>query len=204
MIKVYSFENREEWDRVVGSFENYDVYYLSGYVTAFKINGDGEPLLFYYESSELRGINVVMKRDISDCIHFKNNLSSNTYFDFATPYGYGGWLLEGKLENCTQLFDEYECWCRNNNIVSEFVRFHPILSNSGLTKGFYDLVTLGNTVTLDISSPQILWQNITSKNRNHIHKAEKCGVEIKTGNSEELYEKFREIYNKTMEHDLAY
>lgn len=203
MLKVYLLKNKQDWDNAVRSFENHDVYHSSGYVSAFKINGDGEPLLFYYEEDGLKGINIVMKRDIAKCPHLKGIIPENTYFDFATPYGYGGWLIEGKTENRDKLFNEYENWCKENNIVSEFVRFHPVIDNYGESVEFYDVIPLGNTVTLDLSSPEIIWENITSKNRNVIRKAEKSAVEIKTGNSLELYEKFTEIYNKTMEHDNA-
>ena len=76
-------------------FQRYDVYWLSSYVKAFRIHGDGEPLLFYYCDDDNRGINVVMKRDIAKDKHFTGKLSEGEYFDFATPYGYGGWIVEG-------------------------------------------------------------------------------------------------------------
>ncbi len=203
MLKIYTLENREEWDKIVSSFNKYDVYYLSGYLVAFKLHGDGEPLLIYYEGAGLKGINVVMKRDISNVPEFNGKLPKGSLFDFSTPYGYGGWMLEGEMEERDILFKEYENWCIENHIVSEFVRFHPIIENYNYVNEAYDVILLGNTVTLDISSPEIIWQNIISKNRNVIRKAEKNGVEIKTGNSPEIYEKFTEIYNKTMEHDNA-
>lgn len=65
MMDVYTLEQSEHWDAVVRSFKEYDVYWLSGYVKAFQIHGDGEPLLFHYEENETRGINVVMKRDVA-------------------------------------------------------------------------------------------------------------------------------------------
>ena len=43
MIKIYSIEEAKKWDELVRTFANYDVYYLSGYVKAFQIHGDGEP-----------------------------------------------------------------------------------------------------------------------------------------------------------------
>lgn len=70
MISVYTLEQTEQWDSIVRSFEKHDVYWLSGYVKAFKIHGDGEPLLFHYESNTTRGINVVMKRDVAKDKHF--------------------------------------------------------------------------------------------------------------------------------------
>lgn len=46
MLTVYTIEQAEAWDDLVRTFSNYDVYYLSGYVKAFQLHGDGEPLLF--------------------------------------------------------------------------------------------------------------------------------------------------------------
>ena len=52
MIKIYSIKEAKKWDELVRTFADYDVYYLSGYVKAFQIHGDGEPQLFYYNSNE--------------------------------------------------------------------------------------------------------------------------------------------------------
>lgn len=49
MLSVYSLEQSAQWDAIVRSFPMYDVYWLSGYVKAFKLHGDGEPLLIWYE-----------------------------------------------------------------------------------------------------------------------------------------------------------
>ena len=49
MIQIFDMTQRKEWDEVVRSFAEYDVYYLSGYVRTFEIHGDGEPQLLYYE-----------------------------------------------------------------------------------------------------------------------------------------------------------
>ena len=56
---------------------------------------------------------------------------------------------------------------------------------------------------MDISSPGIIWKNLTSKNRNMIRKAIKSGIAIYNGRYPEIYEHFREIYNKTMDKDHA-
>ncbi|MDD6647455.1 MAG: GNAT family N-acetyltransferase [Firmicutes bacterium] len=200
-IKIYTLEQRQEWDQVVRSFFEYDAYWLSGYVKAFQIHGDGEPLLFYFENDSTRGINVVMKRDIAGDKYFSNILPKGKYFDFSTPYGYGGWIIEG--ENNDELFNEYELWCQNNNIISEFVRFHPVLKNHIYSERVYEVVPLGNTVTMDLSSPEIIWANITSKNRNMIRKATKNGIKIFNGRFPQIYREFKNIYNLTMDKDNA-
>ena len=201
MLEILTIEQSNKWDEIVKSFEDYDVYYLSGYVKAFQIHGDGEPLLFHYEDSNCRGINVVMKRDIAFDIHFKGILEPNKYFDFATPYGYGGWLIEG--EQTQGLFNEYEKWCLEHNVVSEFVRYHPVLKNHVYSEKAYEVIPLGETVAIDTTNKELIWANFNPKNRNVIRKAINSGVEIKYGFSDELFDTFISIYNGTMDKDNA-
>lgn len=200
-ITVYTLEQAEQWDTVVRSFNNYDIYWLSGYVKAFQIHGDGEPLLFFYEDGITRGINVVMKRDVADDPRFKDRLPEGQYFDFATPYGYGGWIIEG--EDTKALFDVYHRWIERNGIISEFVRFHPMVKNHNTSRPFYEVTRLGEVVHMDLDSPETIWNNITSKNRNMIRKALKNDIYIYNGRFPEIYEKFRKIYNGTMDKDDA-
>lgn len=202
MLMVYTLADATEWDGTVRSFQNYDVYYLSGYVEAFRLHGDGEPLLFYYEGDGLRGINAVMRRDVAWDSHFAGKLPEGKYFDLATPYGYGGWLLEGEGDKAP-LFATYEDWCRRNGIISEFVRFHPVLGNHKAVLDGYEVIGLGGTIVMDLSSPETIWGNLTSRNRNKIRNARKKGLRVYSGRYPAIYETFREIYNATMDRDRA-
>lgn len=199
-LTVYTLEQSEQWDAVVRSFKEYDVYWLCGYVKAFQIHGDGEPLLFFYEGYGCRGINVVMKRNVAKDERFKGKIEEERYFDFSTPYGYGGWIIEGDVEG---LFEEYSRWIQKNGIISEFVRFHPMIRNHKYSTSFYEIVQLGEVVHMELSSPDDIWNNIISKNRNMIRKAMKNDVRIYNGRYPEIYEKFRSIYNATMDKDDA-
>lgn len=201
VLTVYTLEQSEQWDAIVRSFKEYDVYWLSGYVKAFQLHGDGEPLLFFYEGSDTRGINVVMKRDVAKDDRFNGKIEEGQYFDFATPYGYGGWIIEGT--NIEDLFQAYERWLKKNGIISEFVRFHPMVKNHDASRPFYEVIQLGEVVHMDLSSPDDIWNNIISKNRNMIRKAIKNGIKIYNGRFPEIYEKFRNIYNATMDKDDA-
>ena len=201
MLQVLSIEQSEQWDKIVRSFKEYDVYWLSGYVKAFKLHGDGNPQLYYFEDSRCRGINVIMKRDIAKDARFKGKISEDRYWDIISPYGYGGWLIEGN--ETKQLFDEYEQYCKKNRIICEFVRFHPILKNHNYCGESYHIIALGNTVSLDLSTPEIIWNNFTSKNRNMIRKAKKNKIKVYMARNPDIYKIFRNIYNETMERDKA-
>ena len=197
MLTVYSLEQAEQWDRTVRSFRDYDVYWLSGYVKAFRIHGDGEPLLFFFENDKTRAVNAVMKRDIAHDIHFTGKIPEKTYYDLATPYGYGGWLIEGEVSE--ELFAEYEVWCLKNSIISEFVRFHPLIKNHEACKNDYEVFQLGEVVFMDLTSPTVIWENMVRECRNRIRKAIKNGITIHNGRTPDIYKVFRNIYNRTMD-----
>lgn len=195
MIHIYSLNGAEQWDKQVKSFAQYDVYYLSGYVQAFMIHGDGEPQLLYYETEDLRAIYVYMKR----------TTAIDGYYDSITPYGYGGVLFEGDTseENLQVFWKDYVKKMREEGIVDNFVRYHPVLANAVPMKAISNVIDLGKTVAFDLASPDVIWENIISKNRNMIRKAEKNGIEIRHGKDLVLFKDFKRIYNATMEKDNA-
>lgn len=184
-----------EWDVIVRSFAEHDVYYLSGYVKAFDIHGDGDPHLLYYEENGLRAIYVYMKR----------KTAIKGVFDSVTPYGYGGVLFEGdtSLEKRQAFWKAYVEKMLEEHIVDNFVRYHPVLENAVQMKDISNVIDLGKTIAIDLCSEDVIWSNIVSKNRNMIRKAEKNGVEIKHGHDYELFKDFIRIYNGTMEKDHA-
>ncbi|MCP1154194.1 GNAT family N-acetyltransferase [Peribacillus frigoritolerans] len=205
ILSVITIDEIEKWGNIVKSFKDFDVYYHSGYTRAFKIHGDGEPTLIYYEDQDIKAINVVMKRDISMDSRFTGKIPPNTYYDITTPYGYGGFLIEGKVteESLKSLDHEYSSICKNEGIISEFVRFHPVLNNSENVNDIYDIYRLGKTITMNLYSQDQVWSNITSKNRNVIRKAKKSGVEIYWGRQPKLFDEFINLYNATMDKDNA-
>ena len=204
-LEAFNINEREKWDNIVQTFKNHDVYYLSGYVKSFEMHGDGEPILFYYEDSNIRTINVSMKKDISEFEFYNDKIPKNQLFDLATPYGYGGFIVEGNScpESINMLNKKYEDFCIENNIISEFVRFHPLINNADIVKNMYDETTLGKTISIDLCTAEDIWNNITSKNRNVIRKAKKNGVEIYWGRDRNLYDIFIKMYNSTMDKDNA-
>ena len=200
MLSIITIDESDKWDSIVKSFINYDVYYLSGYTKAFKLHGDGEPTLIYYNSEEIRAINVVMIRDIAKEKNFKDKIVLQSLFDITTPYGYGGFIIEGTPSNSNlkELNEEYTNYCRSKNIISEFVRFHPVLKNSKMNSNIYEVTDLGKTITMNLISKEQIWNDLSSKNRNVIRKAIKSGVRIYWGRSAELMDEFIPLYNTTM------
>lgn len=195
MIKTIEINKSDEWDNIIKGFSHFDVYYQRGYVRAFQIHGDGQPQLLYYEKENLKAIYVFMKR----------KTAIEDYYDSVTPYGYGGVLFEGDTseENLQAFWKSYVAKMKEEGIVDNFVRYHPVLANAEPMKQISNVIDLGKTVAIDLSSEEVIWNNIISKNRNMIRKAEKNGIEIRHGKDLELFKDFKRIYNATMENDHA-
>jgi len=195
MIKRYTIAEAEEWDKIVRTFPNHDIYYFSGYVRAFSIHGDGEGEMLYYKQNQMRAIYVYMKR----------STALQGWYDTITPYGYGGVLFDGNYspEELLLFNEEFRHYMYSQHIVDNFVRFHPILGNAEPMKAISHVIDLGHTIAMDLQSPEIIWKNIISKNRNMIRKAQKNGIEIHHGQDISLFADFQRIYNATMDRDHA-
>lgn len=195
MIKLIGMSQQKEWDTIVCSFPNYDVYYLSGYVKPFMLHGDGEPCLLYMEEDTWKAIYVYMKRKT-----FVEGV-----FDAITPYGYGGVLFDGEYtrEDMESFWTSFNMIMKEEGIIDNFVRYHPVLNNASLARDFTSVIDLGKTIAIDLSSPDDIWNNMTSKKRGKIRKAEKNGIEVHHGQGMDLFREFLPIYNATMEKDDA-
>lgn len=208
MLTIYKKNDYLIWNNLLKTFDNHDIYYYYNYLKAFELNGDGEPLLIYYENKDFKAVNAVFKRDIALFEPFQDKIEKGKFFDLVTPYGYGGWLIENETQNnhpinVNQLKQEYTDWCNTNQIIDEFVRFHPINKNYEHLSHMYESAHCGNTVCIDTASEKVIWENILSKNRNMIRKAQKSGIQIKTTREPFIIKPFIDIYNETMRNDNA-
>ena len=146
-----------------------------------------------------------MKSDIGLFSKFKNKLELGRYFDLETPYGYGGPLSDTGFisdESQQSFLKEFSDYCKSNRIISQFVRFHPLLNNHLLLPDVIESRVLKETIYIDTSSPDLIWSNLDSKNRNMIRKARKSGITIQCVPIED-YEDFVPFYNETMVKDSA-
>lgn len=204
MIRIIDINDYYLWDELVKSLPDHDVYYLSGYVRAFKTHGDGNPVLVWWEHEGICAACVLMVRDVAKDKRFLH-LEHGKYFDAVTPYGYGGFIFSKNPTNdqLDVLAAEFCEILKQRDIISVFFRFHPILRNADFSRKLCDVIDLGKTISLDLKDSETIWSNITSKNRNMIRKAEKSGVEIRHGKDLDLLIKFKEIYDETMRGDNA-
>ncbi len=204
LIEIIDCKQPAIWNKIVKSFKKWDIYYLAEYAESFRLHGDGEPLLIYFQDRNSRFCYVVMKRDIADSLLFNKILEKEQYFDFETPYGYGGPLSDFVIPCVSQklFLKELSDYCLKNCVVSQFVRFHPLLDNQELLSDVIETRYLRDTIYMDLTSSDVIFSNMDSKNRNMVRKARKNGVTIKVVGIED-YQDFIKMYNDTMKRDNA-
>lgn len=168
------------------------------------VHGDGVMKLLYFENNNDRLCYVVMQNDIADCTKFEGKINSGEYFDWETPYGYGGPLCDKPISEQSQkmFVNELIEYCMDNNIVSQFLRFHPLLNNHKCLEMLSENKYMRDTIYIDTTDKDLIMKNMDSKNRNMVRKAIKSGISIIRKKITE-YDDFIVLYNATMKKNNA-
>ena len=145
-----------------------------------------------------------MQNDIADVIQFKGVIPKGKYFDWETPYGYGGPLADAVISEKTQAAFKKEIteYCFSRGIVSQFVRFHPLLKNYDVMPDVIETRYLRDTIFIDTSDSEFIMLNMDSKSRNMVRKAQKNEVSIIKKDITE-FEDFIPMYVETMKKNGA-
>lgn len=206
MFKVFNVLDYE-WDEFVKGFKDFDIYYDRSYFKSLENYLKVKIFLLAYSNGLCKIGKVVQLNDISDLKYFKNSLKSNAFFDAETPYGYGGVLAENaNNKNLNIFFSECKSWFKKMNVVSEFIRFNPLLENERIISSQTKTLKMKSTIFMNLKNKEQIMQDINSKNRNMIRKAIKNGVEIKIMQDEEkeaIIPVFIDLYKKTMDRNNA-
>ncbi|MGL4567675.1 MAG: GNAT family N-acetyltransferase [Fusobacteriaceae bacterium] len=175
-----------------------DIYFKKEYGKIFELNGDGKLEVFKIDC-EFGKVNYqFLKREIDSEL--------GRYFDISTPYGYGGPVFSDykdseSLDGLKKRFqDEFSEYCGRERIVSEFIRFHPIIKNHEFLKDIVDVVFNRHTICLEVDSEEKILENLTSVCRNRIKKSFDYNITIKIENK---IEDFYNLYIETMKKNCA-
>lgn len=188
--------DRLRWEQFFNCFpdEQKDIYFDYRYARAYEANGDGEAN--YAVFSGANGMKVLypfLKVKIPDY-----GLASS-YYDLTSCYGYGGPLVASYNDQDMEAFENlFHDWCADNQVIAEFIRFHPVLENHDKFKRNIKTELNRQTVCVDLSlSLQGIWEkSLTGKNRNQIKKAKKAGLTIREA---QRLDTFVAIYHQTMQ-----
>lgn len=178
-----------------------DIYFEKEYAKLYETDKE-KVEIFEYSNEVGKGRNTFLKREIP------LKINNQIYYDIITPYGYGGPIFEIKEDiNKQKFIDEYyekfNEYCKKNNIVSEFIRFHPLEKNYKNLEKFYQIAYISDTIFMDLSSEEEILRNMTSKTRNMVRKAIKNNLTFKEDINQETLRNFQNLYYLTMKKNKA-
>lgn len=188
--------NDNRWNEYIERLpvEKQDIYYTREYYCMEQEEGHGEAFLFVCENDNGQlGLYPFLRNPV------ERNYLDKTYYDIETAYGYGGPLVNSMEPEFIEEFETaFLQYCKAENIIAEFIRFHPLLKNETIFKKEIQVLHNRYTVWLDLTKDlDDIWMNQVSKqNRNTIRKSEKNGLIVEVSSD---YEQFVEIYEQTMQ-----
>ncbi len=194
MTKILTLDNHYEWEELIRMLPSYkrDVYFTPAYYSLYQNNGDGEAQCFVFDKDDEIALYPFLKNPITPLGYELDK----EYYDIQGAYGYNGLIASTDDNGFMAAFGEtFDQWCQENDIVAEFMRFHPVLNNHLLASTQMKTFYSRHTVALDLTDDDIWMHQISSKNRNMIRKAEKECVTVVESDD---YETFRRLYNGTM------
>ncbi|MBM4761462.1 GNAT family N-acetyltransferase [Bacillus sp. B15-48] len=180
-----------------------DIYFNPNYGRLCEDIEKGKSEVFKFENEYGNIQHMFIKREIP------TKINEETYYDLITPYGYGGPVIinceDKKRDNLINSFvDEFQNYCYANNIVSEFVRFHPILDNARDFNEYYTVSHIRNTVGTDLANfEQPFVEEFSKSCRKKVRNALRDGVSYKITEKPNDIGKFKQIYYSTMDRNNA-
>ncbi len=191
---IIKSKNKILWNKFLNliSDNKKDIYYLADYVNLYK-NKVCDPQCFIFKSQE----------NIFFYPYIKRSIPKTKYYDIVTPYGYGGPITKNDdKEFSLTALNNFSDYIRENNIICEQIKFHPLLKNYQLLNklNFYKIYKACDTVTIDCSNEiDFMWSEIYKKsNKEKIKKIQNKKPKINFYNDKKSINKFVEIYNNNL------
>ena len=197
---ILDFSKGEQWNDYLKRLSSVaqDIYFTPTYYSLYQNYGDGEALCFVFEKDGNIALYPFLKNPITPLGYELDK----EYYDIQGAYGYNGLIAStNEVAFIAEFWKEFDAWCQENDVVAEFMRFHPLMKNYKLGEGHFKLIHDRNTVYLDLTqTEEEIFQGFDKSTRKHIQKAEQT-IEIRPAHySEENVEIFNCIYRENMEH----
>lgn len=200
-FEVLSLLNKKEWGALFSKLpiEQQDIYFTPEYYELYENNGDGKAQCFVFEENDEIALYPFLINSVNELGYDLDN----EYFDIQGAYGYNGILTNSFSSNfIEEFYKSFNAYCLENNIIAEFIRFHPIFNNYRFSINHIQVIFDRKTVALDLTqSYEDIWQKeYTSNNRNKIRKAQRSGYscEVISSPTKDQIDQFTVIYQNTM------
>lgn len=181
-----------------------DIYFDLNYGKLYEKIENGKAVDYHYDGPEGQVSHLFLLRKIPI------QIDGSPWFDLVTPYGYGGPLIESvaqgyRKEELTAAFEKkFSAYCQTKKIVSEYVRFYPLISNAMDFCRIYHIHYMRNTLGTNLRAyDDPINQEFSRGCRKNIRRAIRKGVTWRVTPKPEQIDVFKDIYYSTMDRNHA-
>jgi len=193
---MFKFEiidiDNPKWDVLIKSSFIYDFHHTSFYHT---IDNEFASLMFVVENDgEFVGFPMVLRP-----------IANTPYFDLTSVYGYGGPITNRKdfifsSEFLNFFRENFNNYCKKNNIISAFSRLHPLMNQELFLSGTGKVSSLNKTVAIDLRlTPEEQKRQYRKSNKSELNQLRRKGFYVEEAKSTKEIDRFVEIYYETMD-----
>ncbi|PKO98503.1 MAG: hypothetical protein CVU13_10115 [Bacteroidetes bacterium HGW-Bacteroidetes-8] len=204
--KILGISDTSEWNTYLNSMpiEFLDVYFKPEYYNLYEHRGDGRAQCFVYENSG----SIVLYPFLLNSVNKLGYELEEEYYDIQGAYGYNGIITNNGSNNfLTKFFTQFDIFCKENNIIAEFLRINPLLSNPLVQRPNFLLIHDRENIYLNLLSDSIFETDFAYSTRKNIRKAINNGLIFECVNgsaiSDTQLHSFHEIYRDTMKRNNA-
>lgn len=192
-LKIITLEKSHYIKNLLDDFPEKDIHYHPDYLKLFQDFLGTKGIYMLYGNDKNYILSPYFERKISE-----------KYLDLVSTWYFGGpiyniqdkKLLPGIFQNFRKAFNKY---CQKNDIVSEFQRLNPILSNHKLFQNNPNLYYDRKIVYIDLKKDlEMLYDEYSRHTRKNINKAKQCGLRVFRSENKNSISKFIEIYSEAM------
>jgi hypothetical protein len=205
-VKILTTDDLADWSALLARLPEAqrDVYFTPEYCQLFEKKGEGKAICFVFQQDSGLAIYPFLMNCVNDLGY---DLDTN-YYDIMGAYGYNGAASNSTDAEFMRAFEKaWLEWARSKNIIAEFIRYNPVLSNEKLCPWAPPVDVLDN-VLLPLDDYEHIWKvSYDRALRNALRRADKQGFSfiMQTGAEidSELYHSFTELYAHTMQRRSA-
>lgn len=202
-VSILTLDDETAWTRHLERLPSKDLTHFPRFSRIYQDKGDGTAECFVYEAEGYTVLYPYIRRPLAGFTFLPAHIAA--MHDLIPPYCYGGFIhnapddaAPGLLRAFRRRFDEH---CRATGVLTEFIRFHPMLQNQRHCEGMLlRLFEHQPNIVMDLSyGDDDLFARCLPKFRRDIRRASEADLEFgRETIGPETPSVFASLYSATM------
>jgi len=201
-VCVIPCEDVQGWEQVLEECHCFDFHHLPSYHLMAQRRGEGSGILLVYREGAKVAAMPLLIRSLQSVPGLEN--CSAEWYDATSVYGYAGPVCSRTVSMDDDFAQRFGVALlrklRGIGVICVFSRLHPILENAVLLNHVGEVLSLGKTVSIDLTlPPEMQFANYRKGHKYDINRARRFGVTARHDVEWKALDNFIRLYMDTMQ-----